>query len=243
MALTAKRIAKLNEPGRYRDPGDARACICRSGAPARRLAAALRTQRARAVSRPGLARRLLLKEARERARAARQKLADGIDPIDARRAERAAQVLAGGAGPHLRAGGAPVLRQHERKWTKREAPGAVPLDAERPTLSRRSASCPSRTSTPARCCGCSNRSGRTRRDRQPRARSDRVGPRLGDRARIPDWRQPGPLARPPGEVLPARSQITRSSTTPRCPMPTCPTSWRRWRSGRASQPAPWNLRS
>ncbi len=57
-----------------------------------------------------------LKEARERARAARQKLADGIDPIDARRAQRAAQAMEAARTITFEQAARQYFDQHERKW-------------------------------------------------------------------------------------------------------------------------------
>ena len=91
MALTAKRIAKLNEPGRYRDP-ETRGLyvqVSRTGTKSWLLRYEL-NKRERFLGLGSLD-TFSLKEARERARSARQKIADGIDPVDARRAERAAK--------------------------------------------------------------------------------------------------------------------------------------------------------
>lgn len=121
MALTSKRIAKLNAPGRYRDP-ETRGLYLQVG---------------RAGTKSWLLRYELdgrerfhglgslddfsLKEARERARAARQKLADGIDPIDARRAARAALAVEAAKVITFEKAARQYSEQNEPRWTNRKA--------------------------------------------------------------------------------------------------------------------------
>src|SRR5262249_15114277 len=57
-----------------------------------------------------------LDEARERARKARQSLADGIDPIDAKRAARAAQALAAARALTFEQAATQYFNQHAGKW-------------------------------------------------------------------------------------------------------------------------------
>src|SRR5687768_2210283 len=93
MALNAKRIATLNSPGRYRDL-ETRGLylqVGRTGTKSWLLRYELNgRERFHGL---GSLDDFSLKEARERARAARQKIADGIDPIDVKRAERAARAV------------------------------------------------------------------------------------------------------------------------------------------------------
>jgi integrase len=98
MALTVKQVAKLTEPGRY---GDGRGLYLQV-TPAGVCSWLLRYERDDPrAGRTGKRRErwmglgavadFTLDEARERARNARQLLTDGIDPLDARRTERAKQ--------------------------------------------------------------------------------------------------------------------------------------------------------
>ncbi len=61
-----------------------------------------------------------LKEARERARAARQLKADGIDPIEAKKAARAAAALEAAKVITFEEATRQYYDQHERKWTNRK---------------------------------------------------------------------------------------------------------------------------
>ncbi len=84
--LTAKKVERLKQPGRYRD-GHIRGLYLQIG-PTGGKSWGLRFERDGRERWLGLgpADTFSLKEARERARAARQLLADGIDPIDHRKA-------------------------------------------------------------------------------------------------------------------------------------------------------------
>lgn len=92
--LTAKRVARLiKRPGRHRD-GDVRGLYLLVPV-AGRGSWVLRYERGGRERFMGLGSvgDFTLKEARERARAARQQLANGVDPLDARRDERARKAL------------------------------------------------------------------------------------------------------------------------------------------------------
>jgi integrase len=68
----------------------------------------------------GSARTFSLEEARQRAKAARQLWTDGVDPIDAKRAERAAKKAAKAANKKaltFRSAAQRYFTQHEKKWT------------------------------------------------------------------------------------------------------------------------------
>ena len=58
-----------------------------------------------------------LDEARTRARQARQQLADGIDPLDARKTERARQAIASAKSITFEQAAQQYFNFHERKWT------------------------------------------------------------------------------------------------------------------------------
>jgi integrase len=87
MALTAKKVAHLTEPGRYGDGGGLYLQVTPGGV----RSWLLRYERAGRERAMGLGpiKDFTLEEARERARRARQLLHDGIDPIEARKEERA----------------------------------------------------------------------------------------------------------------------------------------------------------
>jgi integrase len=115
MALTTKRIAKLGE-GRHRDP-ETRGLYLQVG-PTGKKSWLLRYElngRERFMGLGSLD-DFTLKEARERARAQRQLLADGLDPIEKRKAERAAHNLAAAKVLTFEEAGRLYFDQHERKW-------------------------------------------------------------------------------------------------------------------------------
>ena len=82
-ALTARQVEKLVEPGRYGDGGGLYLQVLPTGAKTWVFRFML-NKRAREMGLGGVT-TFSLAEARERARAARQLLADGIDPIEAKR--------------------------------------------------------------------------------------------------------------------------------------------------------------
>src|SRR6478609_1563938 len=118
MALTAKQIAKLTEPGRY---GDGRGLYLQVISPTNRswLLRYERGGRERAMG-LGPADDFTLDEARERARRARQLLKDGIDPLDARRDERTQQISkeaqAAAANVTFKECAEQYYKFHSRKW-------------------------------------------------------------------------------------------------------------------------------
>jgi integrase len=99
MGLTLKRIAKLTkQPGRYHDGGGLHLQVPRAGEKQPRQTRASWLLRYELRGKEhwmglGALRDFTLEEARERARRARQQLADGIDPLAARAAEKAARAL------------------------------------------------------------------------------------------------------------------------------------------------------
>ena len=118
MALTTRQVAKITEPGRYGDgkglylqvtPTGARSWLLRYERGGRERAMGL-----------GPVDDFTLDEARERARRARQLLRDGIDPLDARKDERAKQTsekaLAAAANVTFRECVEQYYKFHSRKW-------------------------------------------------------------------------------------------------------------------------------
>jgi integrase len=123
-ALTSKRIAKLRKiPGRYPD-GEVAGLYLQVTTPPTiqrpRGAASwiLRFERDDHERMFGIGSlsEFSLKEARERARAARKQLKDGIDPIDARKAAKTAKVLEQAKAVTFREVAESYVRAHEGKW-------------------------------------------------------------------------------------------------------------------------------
>jgi integrase len=114
--LTAKRVERTKTPGRYRC-GLVKGLllqISESGAKSWVLRYEL-NGRERMMG-LGSAADFTLKEARERARAARQLLADGHDPLDAKREARAAAKAAAANALTFRVAAQRYFDQHEAKW-------------------------------------------------------------------------------------------------------------------------------
>ena len=118
MRLTTKRVAKLTEPGRY---GDGRGLYLQV-TPAGVRSWLLRYERGGRERAMGLGpvADFTLAEARERARKARQLLKDGIDPLDARKEQRAKQAaeaaLAAAANVTFKECSDQYFKFHSRKW-------------------------------------------------------------------------------------------------------------------------------
>jgi integrase len=115
--LTAKRVEREKRPGRYRD-GEIRGLylqISDTGA----KSWVLRYERHGREHMMGLgsATEFTLREARERARAARQLLGDGIDPLAARKAAKVAARQAEQRKLTFREAAERYFNQHESKWT------------------------------------------------------------------------------------------------------------------------------
>src|SRR5262249_44420262 len=108
MRLTAKRVDHLHKPGRHPDGDGLYLQITDSGV----KSWVLRFERNGRERMLGLGpvHTFTLKEARERARRARQLLADGVDPIDAKRAQRIVPSLTFAQAPQAYA------KLHEAKW-------------------------------------------------------------------------------------------------------------------------------
>jgi integrase len=115
MTLTTKSIAKLKEPGRY---GDGHGLYLQVLSPANRswLFRYERNGRGERWMGLGPLHTIDLTEARERARKARQQLLDGIDPLDARAAERTQRVLEAARTITFEKAAQSYFDAHERKW-------------------------------------------------------------------------------------------------------------------------------
>jgi hypothetical protein len=132
MTLTTRQVTKLTEPGRYGDgrglylqvtPTGARSWLLRYERGGRERAMGL-----------GPVDDFTLDQARERARKARQLLKDGIDPLEARKDERAKQTSEEGPGccrqRHLSGMRGAVLQVSFTQMEQRQALRAISLDNE-----------------------------------------------------------------------------------------------------------------
>lgn len=118
--ITVKGIEK-SAPGRYRDV-ESRGLYLQVG-PNRTKSWLLRfelNKRERFMGLGGYP-DFSLKQARERARAARQLLADGIDPIEAKEADRAKRALESAKNITFEQAARQYEAQHGRKWKNRKA--------------------------------------------------------------------------------------------------------------------------
>ena len=113
--LTAKKVERVTAPGRYHDGHGLYLQVVN----ANNKSWLLRYERGGRERWYGLGptHTFSLKEAREKARAARQLLHDGIDPIDARRSQRAAARAADATRLTFREATARFVSQHEASWT------------------------------------------------------------------------------------------------------------------------------
>jgi integrase len=118
--LTARRVEREKRSGRYRD-GTVRGLYLQVG-PTGGKSWGLRFERDGRERWLGLGPvdTFTLKEARERARAARQLIHDGIDPIEAKKAERAKAAAAKARLLIFREATDRYFDQHEGKWKNRK---------------------------------------------------------------------------------------------------------------------------
>jgi integrase len=122
MALTAKRIEQLRKtPGRYIDGGDlGRGLYLQvTDGGASWLLRYERGDRERWMGLGALA-DFSLKEARARAKAKRQLLADGIDPLDQKKADKAARALAATKAITFSEAAQAYFDQHAKKWSNKK---------------------------------------------------------------------------------------------------------------------------
>jgi integrase len=115
--LTAKKVERTKEPGRYRDGlvKGLRLQISKSGAKSWVLRYELHGKER--MMGLGSAADFNLKEARERARSARQLLADGVDPLAAKHAAKATAKAAAARAITFAQVTLAYISQHETKWT------------------------------------------------------------------------------------------------------------------------------
>jgi integrase len=115
MGLTARKVARERRPGRYPDGDNLYLQITATGG----RSWVLRYERDGKEHMHGLGtvRDFTLSEARERARKARQLLADGIDPIDQRKAERAARTSTASTMLTFVEAAKRYIEAHEAEWT------------------------------------------------------------------------------------------------------------------------------
>jgi integrase len=112
--LTVKRIAILTKPGRYRDP-ESRGLYLQVGKGGTK--SWLLRYELGGRERLG---DFTLKEARERAREKRQLLADGIDPIEKKRIEKAAKALEDARALTFEEAARQYYAAHEASWSNRK---------------------------------------------------------------------------------------------------------------------------
>lgn len=123
MALTAKRVTALRKkPGRYLDGGDLGRGLYLQVTPggASWLFRYERSGRERWMGLGSVA-DFSLAEARDRARLKRQLLADGIDPLEQKKSEVAAQALAASKVLTFEESAKQYFNQHEKKWRNAKA--------------------------------------------------------------------------------------------------------------------------
>jgi integrase len=120
MTLTAKKVQRLlKRPGRYRDDGVRGLLLV-----VRNAVSASWTLRYEKDGREhwlglGSVRDFTLKEARERARAARQMLADGVDPREAKRSTKAARALEAAKAMTFEAAATAYFDGHQKRWGRK----------------------------------------------------------------------------------------------------------------------------
>jgi integrase len=122
MALSATRVESLKRsPGRYLDGGDNKGLYLQvTPGGASWLLRYERDGRERWMGLGALA-DFSLKEARARARAARQQLAEGVDPLEAKKAAKAAKALAASKAITFKDAATKYFNQHEKKWRNQKA--------------------------------------------------------------------------------------------------------------------------
>jgi integrase len=115
--LTAKRVERTKKPGRYRDSGGIRGLLLQISASGAK-SWVLRYERHGRERMMGLGScsEFTLKEARERARQARQLLANGIDPLARKHADKQSAKLAEHRKLTFREAAQRFFDQNESKW-------------------------------------------------------------------------------------------------------------------------------
>jgi integrase len=115
--LTAKRVERTRRPGRYRD-GTVKGLLLQiSDTGAKSFVLRYMLDGHERMMGLGSAADFSLREARDRARAARQLLADGVDPLDAKHQRKTEAKLAKAKKLTFAAAAVSYFNQHESKWT------------------------------------------------------------------------------------------------------------------------------
>src|SRR5262245_48995670 len=166
-----------------------------------------------------------LLEARKLASERRWQRHDGIDPIEARRAERLKVRLEAAKTITFKECAEGYIKAHRAGWRngkhasngKRRSP---------PMPSPLSASSQCRRLTPRLCSKCWSRSGRKSRKRPAVCADVWSRSSIGQRCAAIGWGK----TRPVGKVISITccrraARCRRSSTTPHCPTPSCRASW------------------
>lgn len=114
MSLSAVQVVKITKPGRYGDGQGLYLQVTQSGV----KSWLLRYERAGRERWMGLGplHTIGLKDAREKARKARQQLLDGVDPLDARRAQKAAQAATSARSLTFADATQQYFDAHEKEW-------------------------------------------------------------------------------------------------------------------------------
>jgi hypothetical protein len=114
MTLTAVEVTKVTKSGRYGDGHGLYLQVSSTGVKSW-LLRYMRHGRERWMG-LGPLHTVNLKEARERARRARQQILDGVDPLEARKGERAAQALQAVRSLTFEEAAQQYFNAHESKW-------------------------------------------------------------------------------------------------------------------------------
>jgi integrase len=115
--LTAKKVERVKAPGRYRDGLVPGLLLQISDSGARSWVLRFMLHGRERMMGLGPVSAFNLKEARDRARAARQLLADGVDPLDMKHQRQAEAKAAAARVLTFREAAQRYFDQHERKWT------------------------------------------------------------------------------------------------------------------------------
>jgi integrase len=118
--LTAKKVAALTAPGRYRDAQVRGLYLQVSDTGAKSWVLRFEYRGRERMAGLGSVREFSLKEARQRALTARQQLADGIDPLQAKQAERARRTAEAAKQMSFKAAAEAYYNQHSPKWSSRK---------------------------------------------------------------------------------------------------------------------------
>jgi integrase len=118
--LSQRTVDRVTKPGRYRDRGGMPGLLLNvSATGAKSWLLRFELNGIERMMGLGGAKFFSLKEARERARAARQQLADGVDPLQAKTEAKAAAKLAAAKQITFAAAAAAYAAQHERRWSNK----------------------------------------------------------------------------------------------------------------------------